>query len=114
MPPDSITQKGKAVMESGMYEANPSRTHYRMYDADDILHLCYDPKRLDIRNKPRMTVQALRAIQTIETLQDCAIEPLGENPATYYLPWRIMPPDTKMTEQGGISNIQRQPLDLKI
>ena len=77
---------------TGRREPNPAaiERYHRLYEADDLVQLCYPTNIYDNPSTRRkMRQPAKKAIALIEAIGGCMIQRLGRNGNA----WRIMPPD---------------------
>ena len=83
------------AIPTGRREPNPAAAerYHRLYEADDLVHLCY-PAQIydDPATRRKMRYPAKNAIRLIEKAGGCVIEQLGNKGKI----WRILPPDLDM------------------
>ena len=80
------------ALATGRREPNPAaiERYHRLYEADDLVQLCYPTSVYDNPSTRRkMRQPAKKAIGLIEAIGGCMIQRLGRNGKA----WRIMPPD---------------------
>ena len=89
------------AIRTGKREPNPTIERYRVYEADDLVGLCYPVTVYNDPNTRRQArLMARRAIEVIEELSGCIIQPLAPRGGKHRpLPWRIIPPDLNWTDE---------------
>lgn len=84
----------KRAILTGTYEPNPARERYPLYDADDLVRLCYPVTVYDnLVTRRQARGRTRHAIRLIEKKGGCVIESIRGDGKS--LPWRIMPPDSR-------------------
>ncbi|MDE0207149.1 MAG: hypothetical protein OXP66_14125 [Candidatus Tectomicrobia bacterium] len=90
------------AVRTGKRERNPQADRYPVYEADDLVRLCYPAAVYnDAEIRRQMRHKARRAIRRIEAQGGCVIETVG--PRHHDLdgpPWRILPPDQEDGKSG--------------
>ena len=94
------------AVRTGKRERNPQVDRYPVYEADDLVRLCYPAAVYnDAETRRKMRHKARQAIQQIKAKGGCVIELVA--PRHNNLdgpPWRLLPPDRYSGEVSEVEN----------